>query len=229
MLPNLICSISLNRGVTRDTQEEFQETAIDWQGSVIDQFDSFINHVFRTCLFFADLVPLCSSSTRLDYVAPELCKRVALCASSSAVTESRAVTPSDTRSSTPAGNLTTKGGASKPPTSEAASESAQSGRNSTPNLGKGPAKKLSSYEIDRNKNIARNKELLAQLDLQLDMQPSSPPPPPKEKAERPRKVAKPVPESERRRGRSAGKPNTTYVQFHFSLCVPSIMGIYIQV
>jgi hypothetical protein len=197
--------------VTRDTQEEFQETAIDWEGSVINQFDEFINRVFRTCSFFADLVPLCSSSTCLDYVAAELCKRVALRASSSAATESRAVTPSDARTSTPAGNLTTKGGASEPPTSEAAGESAQSGRNFTPKLGEGPAKKLSTYKIDRNKNIARNKELLAQLDLQLDVQPLSPPPPPKEKVKRPHKVAKPVSESERRRGRSAGKPNTTYV------------------
>jgi hypothetical protein len=121
----------------------------------------------------------------------------------------------------------TKSGASRPPTSEAAGELAQSGHTSMPNPGKGPAKKLSTYEINRNMNIAHNKELLAQLDLQLGVPP--PPPSPKKKVKRPYKVVKPVPESERRRGCSAGKPNTMYVQFHFSLCVPLIMGIYIQV
>jgi hypothetical protein len=176
-------------------------------------------------------VPLCSSSTRLGYVAPELCKRVALRASSTAVTESsaattksRAVTPSDTRPSTSTGNLTTKGGASKPPAGESAGEPA---RNAMPKLGEKPTKKLSAYETERNENITHNRELLAQLDLQTGVQ--QPRPQPKEKVKRLWKVTDPVPESERRRGRSAGQPSTMYVHFHFHLCAPLIMGIYIQV
>jgi hypothetical protein len=146
--------------MTRDTGEEFQETVVDWDGLIIDPFDEFVNRVFRTCQFL---------QTRCRYVAPKLCKRVTLSKSdtaatesSAAATESRSVTPSDTRPSTPTGNLTTKGGASKPPTGESAGESA---RTATPNLGEKPTKKLSAYEIERNKNIARNKKLLARLVL----------------------------------------------------------------
>jgi hypothetical protein len=174
---------------------------------------------------FADSVPLCSSSTHFGCVAPELRKWVALSKSdtaatesSAAATESRSVTPSDTCPSTPTGNLTTKGGASKggaskPPTGESAGESA---RTATPNLGEKPTKKLSAYEIERNKNIARNKELLARLDLQPDIQQ----PQPKAKVKRSRKAAEPVPESERRHGHSAGKPSMMYVHFHFHYVLP---------
>ena len=46
-----ICFISLHRGVTRDTGEEFQVTVVDWDGSIIDPFNEFINHIFRTYPF----------------------------------------------------------------------------------------------------------------------------------------------------------------------------------
>ena len=118
--------------------------------------------------------------------------------------------------------MTTKGGASKPPAGESTGEPA---RNAIPNLGEKPTEKLSAYEIERNNNIARNRKLLVQLDLQMGVQ--QPQPQPKEKVKRPRKVTEPVPESEHGRGRSAGQPSTMYVHFH--LCAPLIMGIYIQV
>jgi hypothetical protein len=174
---------------------------------------------FFVVSIFADLVLLYSSSNHLGYVAPELCKWVALrtssaaTKSSAAATKSCTVTPSDTRPSTPTGNLTTKGGASKPPTGESA-------RTATPNLGEKPTKKLSTYETERNENIACNRELLAQLDLQPGVQQPQPQPQPKEKVKRPRKVTEPVPESERRRGRSAGQPSTMYVHFHFHYVLP---------
>lgn len=61
-------------------------------------------------------------------------------------------------------------------------------------------KKISQYEIDRLYNIARNRERLAQLGIQ----PLKPSPPQKSKERMPRKKADPIPESERRCGRSAG-------------------------
>jgi hypothetical protein len=148
-------------------------------------------------------------------LAPDMCKRVAL--RSSDTSGSRSGTPASatpTRAATPANSNGVR--ASQPSassTSNKATKNALSPLPSTKSASKptksivANAENLSGYEIEREKNIARNKELLAALDLANHTKP-----PPKPKQRQPRKKPKPIPKAQRRRGHSTANPQM-YVHF----------------
>lgn len=176
----------MQRGTTRDTEEEFQDTVDDWEGLFIQPFNEFLKRVFRMYLSFSLMFVTHS------YVAPDLCAQVALRRSSPDSSDSESTVES--RAQTPLGSNTARK-KSKP---------AKIRTRKDPSV-KPAVKGLSDYEIERNANIAHNKALLAQLDKQFGTAPmsSARPVPLAKKVRKPRKKPEPIPEHQRRRGRSA--------------------------
>jgi hypothetical protein len=199
-------------GTTKDTNEEFPDTLDDWDATVIEPFDQFIHRVYRRFSFFDMILSL----TDAVCSAPEVCTQIAL-RSSSVAASSRVGTPSaipDSCAGTPRFVNDTKFKTLPPDPSHSKASTSKVTTNTAQSLlaHKQTSKSKSKSKVDvvtsatpnpymtlRNSNIARNREFLAQLNLQLGTQ--TPPLPAKEKISCVRPVY--VPEGERCRGHSS--------------------------
>jgi hypothetical protein len=218
----------LFEGVTRDTGEEFDLTVDNWDATVKEPLEDFLHRVFCT-YFFSHWLRLPTDSLCL---APEICASVALYPKS----QSRSAMPASLVQ--PASHTGTPIPGAEPagrPTARLTSRSiaASSGLHklhsndvediptqppptkanlkSTPNLQPPAAKKLSAYEIQRDKNIAVNKMFLDKVEGEVlkNMGIGGPLPPlfPEKEAKKkkPRTKRPPAPAEQLRRGRSAAQ------------------------